>query len=443
MAIRLSDHFTFSRLLRFTAPSMVMMLFTSIYGVVDGLFISNFAGKTAFAAVNLIMPFTMMLGGVGAMFGTGGSALVSKTLGEGDLERAHRYFTMLIRLMGIVGAAFAGIGIVVLRPVSYLFGATDTMVGDCVLYGRVVLLFLPAQLMQFGFQNFLAAAERPKFGLAVTVAAGLTNIALDALFVAGFGWGIVGAAAATGMSQCVGGLLPLLFFLSRRNDTILRFARTRFELKPLIKACGNGISEMLSSISGSLTGILYNFQLMRYAGEDGVAAYGVVMYAAFVFVAVFVGYSSGSAPIVSYQYGAGNHGEMRNVLRKSLAAMGVGGCIMAVLGFVSSPLLASIFVGYDEGLMALTIRAFRICVFPLLLMGVNIYASSFFTALNNGGVSAAISFLRALVFPVVTILTLPVFFQLDGVWYSLAVGEACTLVVSAAFLLGERRKYQY
>lgn len=443
MTIRLSDHFTFSRLLRFTAPSMVMMLFTSIYGVVDGLFISNFAGKTAFAAVNLIMPFTMMLGGVGAMFGTGGSALVSKTLGEGDAERAHRYFTMVIRLMVWMGAALALIGILVLRPVSYLFGATDDMIGDCLLYGRVVLLFLPAQLMQFGFQGFLVAAERPKFGLAVTVAAGLANMALDALFVAGLGWGIVGAAAATGVSQCVGGLLPLGFFLSRKNDTILRFAKTGFEAKPMVKACGNGVSEMLSSISGSLTGILYNFQLMRYAGEDGVAAYGVVMYAAFVFVALFVGYSTGSAPIISYQYGAGNHREMQNVLRKSLLAMGAGGCGMAALGFVLAKPLAGVFVGYDQELMEITVHAFRICVFPLLIMGVNIYASSFFTALNNGGVSAAISFLRALVFPVVTILTLPAIFKLDGVWYSLVVGEVGSLVVSAAFLLGERKKYRY
>lgn len=443
MKIRLSEHFTYKKLLRFTFPSIMMMIFTSIYGVIDGLFVSNYVGKTAFAAVNLIMPFVMVLGGVGAMLGSGGSALVAKTLGEGDQDRAHRYFTMFIRLMVLIGVFFTIIGIAFVRPVSYLLGATDAMIGDCVEYGRVVLIFNAALLMQYTFQNFLITAERPKLGLFVTVLAGITNIVLDALFIAVFHWGVAGAALATGFSQCVGGLVPLLFFLSKKNETSLRFAKTKLEMKPILKACGNGASEMMSSVSGSITGILYNNQLMRYAGENGVAAFGVIMYAAFIFVAIFVGYSTGAAPIVGYHYGAEHHDEVRNMLRKSITLMGVIGVLMAVLGFLLAPIIAGIFVGYDAELMAMTIRAFRICAVPFFLMGINLYTSSFFTALNNGFVSGAISFLRALIIPVATILTLPSIFGLDGIWYTMPVGEVLTLIVSCIFLLANRKRYRY
>lgn len=443
MTIHLSDHFTYRKLLHFTFPSIIMMIFTSIYGVVDGLFVSNFVGKTAFASVNLIMPFLMVLGGVGSMFGTGGGALISKTLGEGDDKRAYRYFTMMVRLMLIVGLVFSAAGMLVIRPVSYLLGATDAMIGDCVLYGRTVLIFLTAQIIQFAFQSFLITAERPQLGLAVTIASGVTNMIFDALFVAVFHWGLAGAAAATGLSQLVGGGVPLLYFLSWRNDTPLRFAKTGFEIRPILRACANGASEMVSSISGSITGILYNYQLMRYAGEDGVAAYGVVMYAGFIFIAIFVGYSTGSAPVVGYHYGAGNRQEVKSMLRKSLTIMGVSGMVMASLGVAFARPLAQIFVGYDAALTALTVHAFRICIIALLIMGIGIYASAFFTALNNGSVSAMISFLRALVFPVITILTFPIFFGLDGIWYSLSAGEIFSLAVAVFFLLANRKKYQY
>lgn len=443
MKIHLSDHFTYRKLLRFTLPSIIMMIFTSLYGIVDGLFISNFVGTTAFASINLVMPFIMVLGGVGAMLGTGGSALVAKTLGEGDQERANRYFTMMIRLMVIIGVFFSVIGVVFIRPVSYFLGATDAMIANCVLYGRVVLIFNAALLTQYTFQSFLVTAEKPKFGLIVTVIAGVTNMVLDALFIAVFGWGITGAALATGLGQLVGGLIPLIFFLSKKNTTMLRFAKTKFEARVILKACGNGLSEMMSSISGSITGVLYNRQLMRYAGENGVAAYGVIMYAAFIFIAIFAGYSNGSAPIVGYHYGAENHNELKNMLRKSLTLMGVAGIAMMLLGFYLAQPLSRIFVGYDEDLMVLTVRAFRICVFAFLLIGINIYASSFFTALNNGGISAAISLLRALLFPVATIIILPRFFALDGVWLSLPIGEVFSLIVSLVFLMTNKKKYQY
>jgi putative MATE family efflux protein len=420
-----------------------MMIFTSLYGIVDGLFVSNFVGKTAFASINLVMPFIMVLGGVGAVLGTGGSALVAKTLGEGDEDRASRYFTMMIRLMVIVGVFFSVIGVIFIRPVSYFFGATDAMINDCVLYGRVVLIFNAALLMQYTFQSFLVTAEKPKFGLMVTVIAGATNMVLDALFIAVFRWSIAGAALATGFSQLIGGLIPLIFFLSKKNTTMLRFAKTKFEPRVILKACGNGASEMMSSISGSITGIFYNHQLMRYAGENGVAAYGVIMYAAFIFIAIFVGYSNGSAPIVGYHYGAGNHNELKTMLRKSLTLMSSAGVVMMLLGLSLARPLSRIFVGYDADLMILTVHAFRISAFGFLLMGLDIYTSSFFTALNNGGVSASISFLRTLLFPVATILVLPMLFGLDGVWYSLPIGEVFALIVSVVFLMLNKKKYQY
>ena len=443
MTIHLSDHFTYKKLLRFTFPSIIMMIFTSIYGVVDGLFVSNFVGKTAFASVNLVMPFLMVMGGVGAMVGTGGSALVAKTLGEGDSNKANRYFTMMIRLIAIIGVVFTVIGLLCIRPVSYMLGATEAMIDDCVLYGRVVLLFNIALLLQYTFQSFLITAERAKFGLLVTVLAGITNMVLDAVFVGVFRWGLAGAAFATGLSQCVGGIIPLIFFARKNNGCNLQFAKTRFEIQPIIKACTNGASEMLSTVSGSLIGILYNWQLTRYAGENGVAAYGVIMYASMIFIAVFMGYSTGSAPIVGYHFGAGNHTEMKNMLKKSLKIVVGAGCLMLLAGLTLAVPLSRIFVGYDAELLELTVHAFRVSSIPFLYMGVSIYGSSFFTALNDGGVSAALSFLRSLVFNVAVILIMPPLFGVDGIWWSLVVSEGLALAVTFVFLLIKRKKYQY
>ena len=441
--IQLSDHFTNQKLIRFTLPSILMMMFTSIYGMVDGFFVSNYVSKTAFAAVNLIMPAMQILGGLGAMLGVGGSALTAKTLGEGDRKRAGRYFTMMIWLMVITGVICMVLGIAFIRQISYLFGADDTMIEDCVTYGSICMAFNLALHAQYTFQGYLVVAERPKLGLLATVAAGVTNMILDWLFMGVFGFGVSGAALATGLSQCVGGGIPLVWFLSKRNTSNLHFVKTRFERKPMLKACANGASEMLSSVSASITGILYNRQLMFYAGSDGVAAYGVVMYAAFVFISIFVGYSSGTSPIVGYHFGAQNHKELRNVLRRSLILLGSVSLVLTAIAVGFARTISSIFVGYDADLLKLTTRAFTICSLPFLVMWLNIYASSFFTGLNDGGVSAAISFLRALVLPVACILTLPRIWQLDGVWFSLVASEVLGVLVSAGFLLGKRRKYHY
>lgn len=440
--IQLSDHFTYKKLLRFVFPSIIMMVFTSIYGVVDGFFVSNFAGKTSFAAINLIMPFVMVLGGIGFMIGTGGTALVSKILGEGDRKRANQTFSMMILLTLILGVILSVVGVIFLPPVARFLGATEEMMHDCVLYGRIVVGFTVTFMLQNVFQSFLIAAEKPKVGLAVTVAAGVTNMVLDALFIAVFHWGVAGAAIATGISQFVGGVIPLIYFL-RPNSSLLHITGTSLHIRPILNACANGSSELMSNISSSVVSMIYNFQLMKYAGEDGVSAYGVLMYVQFIFIAIYVGYAIGCAPIVGYHYGAENHAELKNMLKKSIWLMGGAGVILTALAAVLAAPLSRLFVGYDEGLFELTRHAFRIFSFAFLLAGFNIFASSFFTALNNGGVSAAISFLRTLVFQTSSVLILPIFLDIDGIWLAVTVAEVFAFIISVIFLVVKRKKYHY
>lgn len=440
--IRLSDHFSYAKLLRFTLPSICMMVFTSIYGVVDGLFVSNFAGKTPFAAINLVMPFIMILGGMGFMIGTGGTALVSKLLGEGKKDEAHSTFSMMVLFTLLLGLVLSAVGFLTMRPVSYFLGATDAMIDDCVLYGRIVTGFTFAFMLQNVFQSFFIAAEKPRLGLIVTVAAGVTNMVLDALFIAVFDWGVAGAAIATGLSQCVGGVLPLIYFL-RPNDSILRMRPTALRLRPILQACGNGSSELMSNISSSLVGMLYNFQLMRLIGEDGVSAYGVLMYVQFIFVAIFIGYSIGSAPVVSFHFGAQNHGELKSLLRKSVLLMSSGGVLLTVAARLLAALLAHLFVGYDAVLFDLTTHAFRLFSWSFLLAGFNIFTSGFFTALNNGAISAAISFLRTLVFQTASVLILPLLLGVDGIWWAITVAEIFAFLISFLFLFLKRNKYHY
>lgn len=442
MKIQLSEHFTYSKLFRFCLPSIIMMVFTSIYGVVDGLFISNFVGKVPFAAVNLVMPFIMMIGGIGFMIGTGGSALVAKTLGEGKPELANRYFTMMVKLAVVCGLTLAVIGTLMIRPISVWLGATDTMLEYCVTYGTIALIFNTTFILQNVFQSFFVVAQKPKLGLFVIVLAGVTNMGLDALFIAGLHWGVAGAALATALSECVGGLFGLIYFL-RPNTSLLRLVKTKTERKILLKACGNGSSELMTNISTSLVSMLYNFQLLRFAGEDGVATYGVLMYMQFVFNAMFIGYSIGTSPIVSYNYGAGNHSELKNMLRKGLLIMSIAGCVMMVLAQILSAPLAHIFVGYDPELFEMTRHAFKVFSFAFILAGLNVFASAFFTALNNGAISAVISFLRTLVFQMSSVLLLPLLFGIDGIWLAITVAEVCACIVSMCLLYKNRKRYHY
>ena len=443
MTIQLSEHFTYKKIFRFALPSIVMMVFTSIYGVVDGTFVSNFVGKTPFAAVNLVWPFLMILGAFGFMIGTGGSALVAKTLGENKKEDANRYFTMLITLVVILGILLTIFGLIVVRPLSHALGARGQMLEDCVTYGRTLMIFNTAFMLQSVFQSLFITAEKPRLGLIMTVAAGLTNMVLDALFIAVFKWGLVGAALASGLSQCIGGILPLIYFLSSKNDTPLKFVKTKLEGKILLKACANGVSELMTTVSSSLVSMLYNFQLMRLAGQNGIAAYGAVMYVEFAFIAVFIGYSIGTAPIVSYHYGSENHNEVKNMLQKSFKIMSVLGITMMVLAQILASPLAKVFVGYDKKLFDMTVHGFRLFSFYFILAGINIYSSSFFTALNNGMISAIISFSRTLGFETLAVIILPIFLQLDGVWLAITVAEICAFVISISFLIAKKEKYHY
>lgn len=442
MKIKLSDHFTYSKLLRFVFPSIIMMIFTSIYGVVDGLFVSNFAGKTAFASINLVMPFVMILGGIGFMIGTGGTALVSKVLGEGKKEKANKIFTMMIIFTLLLGTLLSVLGVVSMPWVADFLGATEEMMADCILYGRIVTGFTVAFMLQNVFQSFLIAAEKPKLGLLATVLAGVTNMALDAIFIIVFKWGVAGAAIATGLSQCVGGIFPLIYF-SRDNSSLLRLTNTKLEIKPILNACGNGSSELMSNMSLSVVSMIYNFQLMKYVGEDGVSAYGVLMYVQFIFVAIYIGYAIGCAPITGYHFGAQNHGELKNMLRKSAFLSAISGVVLTILAIVLSSPLAKLFVGYDEELYELTRHAFSLFAYSFLLAGFNIFTSSFFTALNNGAVSAAISFMRTLIFQTSSVLILPIFLGVDGIWWAITVAEVFAFILSLIFLFAKREKYHY
>ncbi len=442
MNISLSEHFGYGKLLRFTLPSVGMMIMTSVYGVVDGYFVSNYVGLTPFAAVNLIMPFLMILGGTGFMFGSGGSALIAKTLGEGKKELANKTFSLLVYSAAALGVIFSVLGIAVLRPVSALLGAEGELLENCVRYGRIYLASMPFYLLQYTFQSFFISAEKPRMGLLVTIAAGVTNMALDALFVAVFEWGLEGAASATAISITVGGVIPLIYFF-RKNTSLFRLGKTRFDGKALLKTCTNGSSELMSNISMSIVNMLYNFQLNKYAGENGIAAYGVMMYVNLVFLAIFIGYSVGTAPIISYHYGAENKDELKSLLKKSAVIIWTSSVAMIITAQLLAYPLAKIFVGYDEALMKLTLDGFRIFSVSFLFAGTAIFGSSFFTALNDGLTSALISFLRTLVFQTAAVLILPVFFDVDGVWFSVAAAEFTAVAVTMAFIFGKKKKYGY
>jgi putative MATE family efflux protein len=442
--IQLSDHFSYKKLLKFTIPSIAMMIFTSIYGIVDGFFVSNFAGDIPFKAVNLIMPFLMILGTVGFMFGTGGTAIVAKTFGEKDSKKANEYFSLFVYVTFILGLLFAILGIIFMPQVASLLGAKGAILENAIIYGRIILIALPFLVLQFLFQSFFVAAEKPKMGLYVTLAAGITNMILDAVLVLllPISYKLIGAAIATATSQVIGGLIPLIYFLSK-NKSILRIGKTKFYGKAIIKACINGSSEFMSNVSMNLVGMLYNLQLLKYLGDNGIAAYGVMMYVGMIFAGTFIGYSIGSAPVISYHDGAKNYKELKNVLKKSLIIVGITGIIMIFLGIVFARPLAYIFVSYSNNLMDMTTSGFRIFAICFPFMGFAIYGSSFFTALNDGIISAIISFLRTLVFQIGAVLLLPLIWKENGIWASVVVAEIMAVVFTFIFMIAKRKKYHY
>ena len=442
MNIQLSDHFNYRKLIRFTMPSVLMMVFTSIYGVVDGFFVSNLVGKISFAAVNFIMPFLMIVGALGFMFGTGGSALIAKTMGEGEMEKAKKIFSLLVYATLISGIIIAVLSIIFLRPIAVFLGADGNMLEDCVTYGTIILAALPFLMLQYAFSNLVITAEKPQLGLALTIVAGVLNIIGDLLFMAILDWGIAGAALATAIGQVVGGIIPLIYF-ARKNSSLLRLGKPCWNGKAILKTCTNGSSEFVSNISMSIIGMLYNAQLIKYAGENGVAAYGTIMYVNFIFLAGFIGYSTGIAPIISYHYGAKNTAELKGLFRRSAVIILISSLIMFIISeFLAKP-LASIFVGYDSELLSMTVRAFIIYSFSFLFAGIAIFGSAFFTALNNGLTSALISFLRTLVFQVAAVLIMPLIWGLNGIWYSIVAAEVMAAVATIFFLAVKRKNYGY
>ncbi len=443
MTIQLSEHFTYRKLFRFVFSSILMMVFTSLYSIVDGFFVSRFVGKTPFAAINLLMPIIMGVSTVGFMLGTGGSAIVSMTLGQKKKDLADKYFSMIVYAGIILGIICAFVGSAVIRPVARLLGAEGELLEDCVMYGKIIFAFIPLYMLQVMFQSFFVAAEKPSYSLKVSVAAGLTNMVLDYVFIVILKKGLAGAAVATVIGYGIGGITPLVYFARRNNSSRLRLTKTKWYGQIFAKSCTNGSSEMVSNLSTSIVGTLYNMQLMKYAGENGVAAYGVMMYVGFIFAAIFIGYSIGSSPIVSYHYGAENSGELKNMYRKGLSLMVLGGIVMVFAAELFARPLVQIFTGYDSELTQMTMFGFRIFILSYLFAGINIWGSSFFTALNDGLVSAAISFLRTLVFQVATVLILPILFGLNGIWFAIIIADLLAATVTITFLLTKRKKYGY
>ena len=442
MKIQLSEHFTYSKLFKFVIPSIIMMIFTSVYGVIDGLFVSNFVGKTSFAAVNLIMPFPMILGSVGFMFGTGGSAVVAKTLGEGDKTKANKFFSLFVYATIISGVVFSAVGLIFAPQIAKMMGAEGYMLEECIKYGNILLIALPFFMLQNVFQSFFSTAQKPTLGLIITVCAGLTNILLDYIFIVIFNAGVTGAAVATALSQVVGGVVPVVYFIMK-NNSLLRLCKTYFDWRTLLKACLNGSSELMTNLSLSLVNMLYNIQLMSIAGENGVAAYGVIMYVNFIFIAIFLGYSIGCAPLIGYNYGSQNISELKNLFRKSIFIISGTSVILTAAAVLLSSPLSMLFVGYDKELYEMTNHGFIIYSLSFIFCGMNIFGSAFFTALNNGIVSAVISFLRTLLFQIVVVLTLPLILGLNGIWLSVVVAEMLALIVTIIFFIIKRKQYKY
>ena len=443
--IKLSNHFTYSKLIRFTLPSICMMIFISIYCIVDGFFVSNFAGDIPFKALNLIFPFLMILGTVGFMFGTGGTAIVAKKMGEGDKQKANEYFSLFVYLTFVLGIIFEILGIIFIRPIAILLGATGALLENCVLYGTTILLSLPFLVLQYLFQSFMIAAEKPKLGLFITIAAGLTNMILDAILVILLPqeFKLVGAAIATSVSQFIGGFVPLVYFARKKNNSILKLGKTKLYIKPIIKACINGSSEFMSNIAMNIVGMLYNIQLIKYAGTDGIAAYGVMLYIGMIFSGAFIGYTIGSAPIISYHFGAKNFDELKNVRKKGMVIIGITGVVMLILAELFAMPLSKIFVSYNQSLIDMTVHGFRIYSFAFPFIGFAIMGSGFFTALNDGTTSAIISFLRTLVFQIGAVMLLPLICKLDGIWLSVVVAEIMAVLFTVMFLIIKRKKYNY
>ncbi|MBR3290994.1 MAG: MATE family efflux transporter [Bacteroidales bacterium] len=443
MQIALHGHYGYRRLLFSAIPSIMMMVVISIYSVVDGLFVSNYVGTTAFAALNVIWPAIMLIGALGLMVGSGGSALVAKTMGEGQRERAQGMFTMLVQFTFVLSALFMVPLFFLMEPLARILGTEGEMLRQCVIYGRICAVGLPGFMLQMAFQSFYMTAEKPQLGSSMSLACGVINISLDALFIVGFGWGLAGAAAASMIACCVGGFYPIWYFSSRRNRSSLKLVYAKFERHPILHACSNGLSEFVGNISFNVLAICYNLQLLRLLGENGVAAYSVILYYSYIFAAIFFGYNLMATPVIGYNYGAGNKMELRSLLRHSLILLLAIGFIITLIAELSAGPAARLFVGYDPELTELTTRAIRISMASFILVGVNIFSSAWFTGLGNGKVSAVLAFVRNLVLELGFVFLLPALWGPDGIWFAVDVAEVCCLVLSLSMIFAYRNRYGY
>ena len=447
-SIHLSDHFTYKKILRFTIYPILMMLITSIYWIVDGFFISNYVGPSAFAGVNLIFPVVMIVACIGFMFGSGGAALVSKKLGEGDSDGANKTFSLITYVTLGTGLILSLIFFFLVRPIAMGFAsinqveASEAMIDSAEVYGRIMVGGVFLYIMQGYFHSFFSVNEKSSLGFLFTLISGLTNMLLDYLLIGVFRAGVVGAACASLSGMFISAVGPFLYFRFGKNN-LIKLGKPRWNLNEITQSIANGSSEFVSNVSGSIVTIVFNVQLLKYIGEVGVSAYGIIGYVCFVFFAIFIGYSIGIAPVIGYNYGAKNPVELTNVLRKSFVIISVSGVAMTLLSAGLADPITRIFSAGVGELHTLGVRAMRIFSICYLMAGFSMFGSSFFTALNNGLISALISFCRTLVFQLGSVFVLPLIVGVDGIWFSIIVAEFLSMVMTIIFISARRRKYGY
>ncbi len=429
-----------SKTLKFAVPSIAMMMFISTYSLVDGAFVSNFVGTDALASINILMPLASLLTGMGFMFATGGSAYVANLLGKGEAERANRSFSEIALVSLLISSALAVFGFAFMDPLVGLMGADETLSAGSAEYGRAYIAFAPFVFLQFVLIQFLIVAERPGMSFALSVAGGLTNLVLDWLFICVFGMGLTGAAIASGIGSAVPSLVCIALFFRGRMS--LRFSSPSRDPSVIVSVCSNGMSEMASELAGGLVVLCYNTVMMRYMGPDGVSAITIVSYAHFLALAAAIGYSNGVAPVMSYDYGKGDRPAMGELFRISMAFIGCLSVVTFAIMEIFASNIAEFFAG-DSSVTDIMVSGAAIYSIGFLFMCVNVYASSLFTSLSNGRVSAAISVIRSVVLLVPLILLLPEAFGIDAIWFALPLTEFLTACVSVAFILRLGGMYGY
>lgn len=441
MTNSIAQKFNVFTLLKFAFPTMVMMVFMSLYTIVDGIFVSRLVGSNALSAVNIVYPVISLLIACGIMLSTGGSAIVARQMGEKREQEARENFSMLAVVSVLTGIVILVLGLMFLEPICRILGGTPVLLEDCKIYLGVLLGFGPLTMLQMLFQTFFVTAGKPGLGLGLTLTGGVVNMVLDYVFMGPMQMGVLGAALATGLGQAIMAVAGVVYFLKVKGN--LYFVKPVFRGNILLQSCGNGSSEMVSNLSTAVVTFLFNITMLKLAGEDGVAAITIVLYGQFLFTALYLGFSMGVAPVVSFNYGNQNHAQLKRIYKICIGfILGSSVFILGIALLFSEPIVG-IFTGEENHTYELAVEGFFQFSFNYLFAGINIFASALFTSLSNGKISAIISFCRTFVFITVSIVLLPRVMGITGVWLSVPLAELVTLFISITYLKGQKEVYHY